>query len=316
MFWRFVVFISIMVSAQMVARSASIDRFDTRSAEGNINQFNTLSSEIRQELDELKKYVSGHNPELYKEISDLDENQQLIAIRSWLAVESFNWFYDKYMADIKQRAKETGRKLKKKTIKNKDKNYKDTTYLYWLDRGNLDKKKCKQSMANHIACDFPDGYEEYYIQYRKTINKGESKYDISDMAIIRDDKKNDKSESIIIALQEDSENLNFVTNTASEHRVSQGILLSLTENIHSYTEYHAWRNQEAADIRAGKYIKLGEPTLQPDGSMLDHIGIDTSRTWKSDQFPDTAVFVRTFMLSQEYTNLTTTDDASDDGDDD
>lgn len=187
--------------------------------------------------------------------------------------QTFQSVYDEYTDDIQRQSRKTGRKIKTKTYTSGDKFRNIVTRLYWLDRGQLDDAACELNTARHRACDYPDGFEEYSISYEliTSIN------DDSTIETLVIDKDNVATNS--------RQFVDMVINSAAGN-----CGVNVTATTEKYDAHHKYRNQYAADIRAGKY--------RPETTR--RVSTDTARKWDSDLlFPDAAVSDFSFDYSAE-----------------
>ena len=202
----------------------------------------------------------------------------LVAVSSWLAEQSFRYYYEYYMDMMRAESEKTNREIMThSTII--DMGSGATRYEYWLNRGELeDGDKC-YNLLERRACDFPDGFTEFHISYCPDCQ-------IRTLTVSFDKPDKNKSYFIDLSLSVDGE----YDVTASNN--SQGFILAAYKHIEKYDEVMKYRNQDVADIRAGKYIRDAE---------TGRIVMDTSKEWESQNLPGARIDGRVYMWSlSEY----------------
>ena len=134
--------------------------------------YDNVIADMAMDLDEIIEKLRLTDPGFvrYLENSDLMGSQKLQLVRTYLAKQSYEYYKDKFLSDLKQRGKETGRKVKHR--KGASGIFKEE--IYWLDNGDLDKAKCHVNgdINQEQICKYPDGFEEYYVILQTYIGSG------------------------------------------------------------------------------------------------------------------------------------------------
>ncbi len=149
----------------------------------------TMGGDLRVEYDVLIEKVRAINPNIIENLEalDLSEDGKISVLRSYLAHESFNYYKNKFLSDLKERAQETAREIKSDDWQTVDKNFEITENTYWLDRGELDTKKCR-SDEGFMVCQYPDGFEEFSVRIRETVsvNMADTTYSTQELVLTKD----------------------------------------------------------------------------------------------------------------------------------
>ena len=273
----------------------------------------TMGGDLRVEYDVLIEKVRAINPNIIENLEalDLSEDGKISVLRSYLAHESFNYYKNKFLSDLKERAQETAREIKSDDWQTVDKNFEITENTYWLDRGELDTKKCR-SDEGFMVCQYPDGFEEFSVRIRETVsvNMADTTYSTQELVLTKDVPSEDYSLRCSITL-----------NIKKNEAYSGAADVEHTENMYTaylhvfcstkkYSEYHAWRNQEVSDVVAGKYDVVGVAEM-PEGSPFGKYVYETRMNqnpdeWKSNKLPAEAVtgFTSHFSSSSSSSNQT------------
>ncbi len=253
-----------------------------------------------KDVQKIRNFIKNEDADFINQIANLNEEQQISLMRSWLAKRAFKFYSDKYLAEIRSKSEKTGRKIKIESQTSKMKTYNLRQVYIWLDRGALDEEQCQEDYVKRWACDYPDGFEEYRISYKTIVPKDNRDYTEKHLVIWKDDIATNSSKTLMISLK------SVVVNIAENS--SYDFYISADMQTEKYTDYHRWRNQEQADIRAGKYRK---PTKQeqkewkekykdsPFGRELGTI-TDDSREWDSNWLPDAAVTSINSIYRSDY----------------
>ncbi len=229
---------------------------------------------------DIQEKIQVMNPGLWDEVKDKTEEQQLVAFRNWLAVESFKYYKDYLMELLEQKSKETGRKIKKyvyETAASDDR--------YWLDNGKLDEPDCYNT-EKRLACDYPDGF----IECSLSINDHDP-YDgsFADSRLVRyicDEPENDIRQEYTIWLLVNKQ-------TTDVDNLSLSIHLDISSAETNYTRWHQWRNQDAADVRAGMW----ECDPEPDSWGSYWCEVKEPEKWKSSIIPGERFKMKKFDFS-------------------
>ncbi len=134
---------------------------------------------INSELDEIAETVRQLNPDLYYQMQPKSKMEQFYAYRSWLAVQAFDWYRNRLIADLKLKSKNTGRHIKIIESQNIDRVFLSDDELdkyisencvgdafmcqFWLDRGKYDTTECftKDGFREEEICEYALDFEEY-----------------------------------------------------------------------------------------------------------------------------------------------------------
>lgn len=243
-----------------------------------------LDDTLLTELKPIKEKLATIDSNFVSSVESVSPVQQVRMIRGYLAQKSFEYYDTKYTQMLKDASESTGRIIK---TESHDMGNGMRQEYAWLDKGELDNENVCYNLLERRACDYPDGFEEFSIV--KNIGGN-----IQSINISTDDIDSNTHYEISISLSNNYENNN-----------SEQFLGSITLHVfideYEYDEWYAWRNQEMADIRAGKYIPVSE-NEQPDsnspfGKLV--IKMDESRKWESNNIPKSRVHgrVRSFFDS-------------------
>ena len=284
--------------------------FNTTEAEQIIQSISNSETKLAltSKTDTLIEKVRKLNPNIAEEIEKKanSDDEKISMMRSYLAHETFEYYKTKFISDLKQRSKETGRKIETDSLKKNGYVLEDRK-TYYLNRGKLDTDKCKKD--GWVICDYPNGFEEYTL-------------DILEEKILYSKKEEQKGQSQIykslILMKDNSiENYHLYCNltikyssTSSEedsnyYSFNEDVHLDIYCNTGKYDEQMKWRNQLVADTRAGKYdITYIEklPEGSPFGDYLYHTQNNKNpEKWESNKLPSSY----SQGVSSTYTNTTT-----------
>lgn len=235
-------------------------------------------AEMQAQLDEIKEALTGRDYPFVQSLDALPIERQMRRVRGYLADKSFQYYKNKYMAMLQDMSELTGRAIKTQNT--------DGQENLWLDRGQLDNMDVCYNLLERQACDYPDGFLEFSV----THNTREPQ----SLLVQMDSPETNTHYSISIQLTNDS-TMAFSSELYAQY---DDIRLRVMAEEYDYDDWYVWRNQEVADIRAGKYIPM------PDGEQPDEnspfgamaIKMDDSREWESNNLPS----VRAKGRIQEY----------------
>lgn len=256
----------------------------------------TMGNDLRADYDVLIEKVRAVNPNIIEKLEalGLPDERKMSLLRSYLAYESFNYYKNKFLSDLKKRSQETGREIKSDDWWTEDKNFDISENTYWLDRGELDTEKCR-SDDGFTLCQYPDGFEEFNVRIHETVsvNMADDTYSTQELVLTKDVPSEDYSLrcSIVLDIQTnegyaDAADVEFVENMYMAY-------LHVSCSTKKYSEYHAWRNQEVLDVVAGKYDVVSVrkmPKGNPFGKYIyDLRASQNPDEWKSNKLPGEAV---------------------------
>lgn len=245
---------------------------------------------LETELDTIKNRLLAVDADFVASLESMPLTQQVRQIRGFLAQKSFEYYDKKYTQMLKDASNSTGRVIKSET---NDLTGGITWERIWLDNGELDNEDMCYNLLERRACDYPNGFEDFRII--KNIGGKIQSLDIS-----MDDTASNTHYVISIDLTNDSDDW-------QHNNISQSfdnITLSVLVDEYDYDKWYAWRNQEMADVRAGKYIPVSD-NGQPDPNSPFYplaIQMDDSREWKSNKLPTSRARGRIRNFSQSVTN--------------
>lgn len=230
-------------------------------------------TDIRARLEPIKLYIMTQDPEFAESLYNMSDVAQVAAVRSWLAEQSLEYYFEYYMQMLRDESEKTGRRIKKEDFKYVDV---DQVY-YWLDRGELDNEEKCYNFEKRLACDYPDGFTNFSITYDKTKEKT--------LRVDFDRPEQNKTYSIKISLTNDG-----ITYDENASNTSSYYLYIITEET-DYDEYYKWQNQQRADIRAGMMIPIKYEGDENSPFAYTGTGwtMDTSKQWASQKLPATKV---------------------------
>ena len=245
---------------------------------------------LETELDTIKNRLLAVDADFVASLESMPLTQQVRQIRGFLAQKTFEYYDKKYTQMLQDASNSTGRVIKSET---NNLTGGITWERIWLDNGELDNEDMCYNLLERRACDYPNGFEEFRII--KNIGGKIQSLDIS-----MDDTASNTHYVISIDLTNDSDDW-------QHNNISQSfdnITLSVLVDEYDYDKWYAWRNQEMADVRAGKYIPVSD-NGQPDPNSPFYplaIQMDDSREWKSNKLPTSRARGRIRNFSQSVTN--------------
>lgn len=245
---------------------------------------------LETELDTIKNRLLAVDADFVASLESMPLTQQVRQIRGFLAQKSFEYYDKKYTQMLQDASNSTGRAIKTDT---QDLINGMTREKLWLDRGELDNANLCYNTVERRACDYPDGFEDFDIEK-------DTGGTIQTLRIDMDDKESNTHYEIYISLTNTSDNYE----TTGMAQQFDNIVLSTTVEEYNYDEWYAWRNQEMADVRAGKYIPVTENEKPaPNSPFSAAEKIDNSREWKSIKLPNPRMHgrIRNYSQSSSYT---------------
>lgn len=245
---------------------------------------------LETELDTIKNRLLAVDADFVASLESMPLTQQVRQIRGFLAQKTFEYYDKKYTQMLQDASNSTGRAIKTDT---QDLINGMTREKLWLDRGELDNANLCYNTVERRACDYPDGFEDFDIEK-------DTGGTIQTLRIDMDDKESNTHYEIDISLTNTSDNYE----TTGMAQQFDNIVLSTMVEEYNYDEWYAWRNQEMADVRAGKYIPVSD-NGQPDPNSPFYplaIQMDDSREWKSNKLPTSRARGRIRNFSQSVTN--------------
>lgn len=296
--WRFL-FLVLLIFAPYLTY-ADTSGFYTVEQDALFSNFKSDSELIQsRDLQKIRDFINKEDPEFIGKISSLSEREQIVQMRNYTAKKAFDYYYDKYVAELEQKSQETGRGIIEELY--------ETQVLWWLDRGDIDSKECIKN--GFRLCDYPDGFEEYMIRLQKYDDTAEDGRFSAELFIMKDDIANNSSTYITIILDID-EYKGISNNNVS---LNASLWLNANVNVQKYNDNHRWRNQDIADTRADKYRKPTKKERRKwkrkyKGSPFSKLGIvtDDSHDWKSSWIPSSVVkgLSTTWRMQSNYTEIT------------
>ena len=245
---------------------------------------------LETELDTIKNRLLAVDADFVASLGSMPLTQQVRQIRGFLAQKSFEYYDKKYTQMLQDASNSTGRAIKTDT---QDLINGMTREKLWLDRGELDNANLCYNTVERRACDYPDGFEDFDIEK-------DTGGTIQTLRIDMDDKESNTHYEIYISLTNTSDNYE----TTGMAQQFDNIVLRTTVEEYNYDEWYAWRNQEMADVRAGKYIPVTENEKPaPNSPFSAAEKIDNSREWKSIKLPNPRMHgrIRNYSQSSSYT---------------
>ena len=241
--------------------------------------------EVAERLTPIKRYIATQDIKFAESLEKLSARAQVVVVRSWLAEQSMEYYFEYYMQRLRDESEKTGRKIK---------SYKDEDLgrtSYWLDRGEHDDDEKCFNFEKRLACDYPDGFQDFSINY----DTGDPytslyiNYDLPD-----ENKRYNKTISLYKDVYHD------------QNQTLADYTLRIFINEYNYDDYYKWLNQRAADVRAGMYV----PTTYtgPADSPFAYSGtgweMDTSKQWESQTSPGSFVIgtVSSHNLFETHSN--------------
>ena len=247
---------------------------------------------LLDELKPIKERLAMIDADFASYVESETPAQQVRLIRGYLAQKSFEYYDEKYNQMLDEASKSTGRIIKTETKDLGNGMYQESA---WLDRGELDNEDKCYNLLERRACDYPERFEEFSVV--KNIGG-----DIQNINIRMDDIDSNTHYEISIIL----------ASSASEYKDDNleqfmgSIFLNAIIDEYEYDEWYAWRNQEMADVRAGKYILDENEQVDPNslfgGPMIQ---MDESREWESSNIPKSRARGRSRDFYEAYTHTVT-----------
>lgn len=139
---------------------------------------------INSELGEIAEFVRQMNPDLYNQMQSKSQMEQFYAYRAWLAVQAFDWYRNRLIADLKLKSKNTGRYITTIESQNINRVFLSDDELdkyisenctgdaficeFWLGRGKYDTTECysKDGFREVEICEYALDFEEYTLVFR------------------------------------------------------------------------------------------------------------------------------------------------------
>ncbi|MBR2393403.1 MAG: hypothetical protein IKB05_02850 [Alphaproteobacteria bacterium] len=231
--------------------------FNTAEATQVMNDVMGAVAGIGDDFDAVLEKVRRINPEYafqIQQIADTDatKNEAINMLYGWL----MDYIYDKYknifLDQLNSRGQETGRQVKEESYDfgGDGKSYvKHHRHHYWLDRGVLDNKKCKDK-HDFLICEYPDGFEDFFAVEDTGVLNG---LDGKSFTVWKDV----PSENYVLTCGFDKQKHSINGEEISEFNIRS---LSYEDNVlmvdcqtEIYNERHAHRNKEVQDTKNGKY---------------------------------------------------------------
>lgn len=231
--------------------------FNTAEATQVINDVMGAVASVGDDFDAVLEKVRRINPEYafqIQQIADTDatKNEAINILYGWL----MDYIYDKYknifLDQLNSRGQETGRQVKEESYDfgGDGKSYvKHHQHFYWLDRGVLDNKKCKDK-DGFLICAYPDGFEEFEMtEDTGGIDSLEEKG-----FYLRKDVPDDNYVLFChFYRRKHSEDIeNVIENYSSSLNGEDDYLIANCET-EKYNDRHVYRNQQVQDIKNGLY---------------------------------------------------------------
>lgn len=231
--------------------------FNTTEATQVMNDVVVSVTNVGDDFDTVLEKVRRINPEYafqIQQIADTDatKSEAINMLHGWL----MDYIYDKYknifLDQLKSRGQETGRQVKQESYDfgGDGKSYvKRHQHHYWLDRGILDNKKCKDK-HDFLICEYPDGFEDFFAFEDTGIVNG---LDGKSFTVWKDVPSDNYV--LICGFERQKHSINGETisefNTRSLSTEYNILMADCQTEI--YNDRHAYRNQEVQDTKNGKY---------------------------------------------------------------
>ena len=119
-------------------------------------------------LEQIENDIKQMNPDLVESLRNEPDAIKASEYKSWLAKQTFEDFYNRYMQDLENYSKKLGRQIVKKDIK-KD----DVRYVVEYKLSTDDLTDCHiEPVFGEKLCYEPDGYIQYSIRYSESLKTG------------------------------------------------------------------------------------------------------------------------------------------------
>lgn len=223
-------------------------------------------------------------------LPDSEDGKYLVL--AYYTEKLFYEYKNKFIEFLEQKSRETGRKLIAETHEFDD----FTEYWWYLDRGDLDSENCIWDLKKRQACDYPAGFVEYRITMRIFNDPRQNNFEWNQELFVQfDDMVQNKTNNILFHLS--------TQEWRNENEIMYDIGVKISGTEQKYDEFYKWRNQQAADIRNGMYVKLprSEWRKWKGVPFNESWMVDTSKEWESQKNPDSVEFGEYFSATYSYT---------------
>ncbi len=133
---------------------------------------NIEARQIAHDIQDAFEQTTCDNPkdDVVKRACNLSDKTSKALILWRISEEFISKYYDDKIQQMQNQSAQTNRPVSQDT----DKNENEMNETFWLDRGDMDGKKCQWDFDKRNACDYPDGFEEFSVSYH------DSNLDLSD----------------------------------------------------------------------------------------------------------------------------------------
>ena len=276
---------------------SSNNDYNTTESEQIINSSFSTADTLTSMHEELTEKARMLNPSIVEKIEKKadTEEEKISMLRSWLAHETFEYYKNKFLSDLKQRSTETGRKIEKETYKQAS----ETNY--WLNRGIIDTEQCKKD--GWPICNYPDGFENYYLSIMDSKEQNNN-YQTQHKQIILDKDVPNEDYNLLCKLDITYQTHNDDEPT-TDNIFTENAFLDISCHTTKYSEYHEWRNDLVEDVKNGKYdivYKEKQPEGSPFGEYIYHTRMNENpKAWKSNKIPASFIQSKTYNYSSNAT---------------
>lgn len=213
--------------------------------------------DVGDDFDAVLEKVRRIEPEYAFQIQQIADtnatkNEAINMLHGWL----MDYIYDKYrnifLGQLNSRSQETGRQVKEESYDSDGdrKNYvKHYEHNYWLDRGILDNKKCRDK-HDFLICDYPDGFEDFFVNENIGIING---IEGKSFTVLKDVPSDNYVLTCSFTRHINSENIETVSEYNTNSQNDEQSALFVDCQTKKYNESHTHRNQEVQDTKNGKY---------------------------------------------------------------
>ncbi len=121
-----------------------------------------------RDLEKLESDMQQMNPELVESLKDASDIVKAGKYKSWLARQTFEDFYQKYMNDLQAYSQRLGREIEKR-----DSSKNENLVILQYELSTKDLTDCyKEPLFGDTVCYEPDGYIRYSVKYSENKNVG------------------------------------------------------------------------------------------------------------------------------------------------
>jgi len=254
---------------------------------------NVMAHDIANEIDTLFKNIKcgQNNDEFIAQACKLDDKPAKSLILFYIAEYKIQEYLLDFQEKMDKISAETGRKVKHETY---DNDHGQVMHVWWLDRGELDDKKCKWDFAKRQACFYPDEFKEFRIEFFEGDSDNNQELTMQTLTVHIDNPGDNKTNFVDISFNASYYNLS-----------NNSAVVNVDGNEYKYDAFYKWQNQTVQDIHDGMFIKVPRKERREQQKTLSKNSpfrpikwrTDDSKEWPSLILPEVIVFGQTIDAS-------------------